>query len=302
MRRLLKKAFLALQKIISAVLYPFCILWNDLGSQRIPVLMYHKVCDLPAESTEVRYDNVLPRRFAEQMEFLYKNGYRVLHLEEYLKWNRGQTQLPRRSVLITLDDGYKSVYTNALPVLKKYGFPAAVFLTTDYIGGSRVFDWLKWDKGALADRERKAENWLPLSWDEVREMIQEKISIGSHTRSHPHLAKLKADQIKNEVRGSRLAIENEIKKRVGFFSYPVGIARYGAFNSRTKEELRANGYDMAFISEIGRNRRGQDPYVQKRIAISESDMLFDLKCKLVGAYDWAGFAQRIFQRMFREVD
>ena len=303
MRRQLKQIFFFFQKAISTILYPFYIVFNYFSPKlAVPVIMYHKVSNVSPESTDIGYDNVFLAQFQEQMQYLKNKGYNIIDLADYLKWHKGEKKLTAKSVVITFDDGYKSIFANAFPILLKHNFSAAVFLTTDYIGGNMPFDWLKWDENALADKENNIDNWLPLSWDEVKKMNHGNIIIGSHTLSHPHLAKLDQEQIKRELYQSKQKIEKEIKKEVRFFSYPVGIRQYGAFNENTKRELISTGYDMAFVSEIGRNKKGSDLYVQKRIAVAECDSLFDFKCKLAGAYDWVGIAQKAFQNLFSEVD
>ncbi|MFH1387042.1 MAG: polysaccharide deacetylase family protein [bacterium] len=303
MRRKLKQAFYLFQKIISGVLYPFCVLLGYIPKdQAITVLMYHKVSSAPPESTEVRYDNVFPGQFADQLKYLHENGYNVVSLDNYLSWHSGEKKLPRKSVVITFDDGYKSVYLNAFPILRRYGFPAAIFLTVSGIGENKIFKWLLWDDKALKDKATNKDNWISLSWSEIKEMNAGGITFGSHTVSHPHLAKLDRDKIGEELRNSKRQIEENLSGTVNYFSYPVGIGRYGAFDDVTKSELINNSFKMAFISEIGRNNRNSDLYAQKRIAVEEKDSLFDFKCKLVGAYDWVGVAQKTFQRLFKEVD
>lgn len=293
MRRQLKQAFFFFQKVISTILYPFYIVFNYFSPQlKIPVIMYHMVCDISSQSAKIRYDNVSPEQFEQQMQYLNKGGYQVASLDEYLKWQKGELNLPKKSVVITFDDGYKNVYDNAYPVLKKYTFSAAIFLVTDYIGKKQSFGWFKVEDNSL----------IPLSWGEVKEMNQSNITIGSHTMSHPHLGKLPAEKVVEELKGSKQEIENQLNKKVSFFSYPIGIKQYGIYNNSTKRELISSGYQLAFVSEIGRNKRGSDCYIQKRIAIAERDSLFDFKCKLVGAYDWVGLAQTMFQKIFKEIN
>jgi len=292
MRRQLKQSFFFFQKAISTILYPFYLVVNYFSPQlKIPVIMYHMVCNTSGENTRVRYDNVFPEQFKQQMQYLCESGYRVVRLAEYFKWHKGELNLPKKSVVITFDDGYKNVYDNAYPVLRKYNFPATIFLVTDYIGKEQSFGWFKDDDNSL---------W-PLSWGEVAEMSQGNITIGSHSLSHPHLGRLTPEKIEKELGSSKQEIEDQINKEASFFSYPIGIKQYGVYNNNTKRGLISSGYQLAFVSEIGRNIQGSDRYIQKRIAIAENDSLFVFKCKLVGAYDWVGLAQTVFQKIFKEI-
>ena len=75
------------------------------------------------------------------MEYLARNGYRVIPLAQLARFLDGKEPLPRKSVVITIDDGYRSTYEIAYPILKKYGFPATVFLYSDFVGAADAMTW-----------------------------------------------------------------------------------------------------------------------------------------------------------------
>ena len=98
------------------------------GFQTVPVLCYHRFGSRASKLT------VTPAAFAAQMDYLARNGYHVLNLAQLAAFVAGREPLPKKSVVITIDDGYRATYDIAFPILKKYGFPATVFLYSDFVG------------------------------------------------------------------------------------------------------------------------------------------------------------------------
>ena len=98
---------------------------------RVAVLGYHNFSD----SKPVTEMLMRTAEFREQMETIRKLQLRVISMQEFLAWRQGKLQLPARCVLITMDDGWRSVYTDAFPILKEYGYPFTLFLYTKYLSG-----------------------------------------------------------------------------------------------------------------------------------------------------------------------
>jgi peptidoglycan/xylan/chitin deacetylase (PgdA/CDA1 family) len=175
--------FHKLEKAVTLVSYLMRKRRSDRNTS-VPILAYHEICDLPDGVNRLHSYNVTAASFKEQMDFLHRNDYSVMKLERLISCLGGKELFPERPVILTFDDGYKNNYTNAYPVLKQYDFPATIFLATNYIGSDRVFPWLN----ALLSRDVKlAENWMPMSWQEVEEMSQSNIAFGSHTCSHSNI-------------------------------------------------------------------------------------------------------------------
>jgi len=230
------------------------------------------------------------------MEFLSRNDYSVIKLEDFVSCLTEKREVPVRSVVITFDDGYKNNYTNAFPVLRRFNLPATIFLATDYIGTSEIFPWFN----GLSERDQKArENWIPLSWEEITEMNGDGVAFGSHTCSHANIRNMSKITFEEEIERSRGVIERQIDKTVNLFSYPFSFPKYrrsySDLTKEIKEALLGRGYLGACTTIIGTNSRGSDPFCLKRIQIKNTDDLFSFAAKVDGAYNWVGFAQRFYQ-------
>jgi peptidoglycan/xylan/chitin deacetylase (PgdA/CDA1 family) len=264
----------------------------------VPILAYHEVCHLPQETNHHHPYNVTLSAFKEQMDFLKKNNYSVMRLEELIFYIKEQKEITKNSVVITFDDGYKTNYTNALPILKQYNFPATIFLAADYIGTNEVFPWLN----DLCGRDDEVkENWMPLSWTEIIEMSRDGITFGSHTCSHSNIRKMSRKDFEKEIERSKDVIERQINKQINLFSYPFSFPkyrrRYKGLLDETREALLKRGFLGACTTIIGTNSLKNDPFSLKRIQIKNTDNLFSFKAKLEGAYNWAGLAQKIYQKI-----
>ena len=263
----------------------------------VPILAYHEICDLPREISRLHSYNVTPSAFREQMDFLYENNYSVIKLEEFISCLTKKEEMPHKSVTITFDDGYKNNYTNALPILRQYNFPATVFLATDYIGSNDIFPWLD---GLVGHDRDVRESFMPMAWDEVVEMSQDNIAFGSHTCSHSNIRLISENVFEEEIKRSKSIIENKINKNVELFSYPFSFPKYRKTYQHivdaTKDTLQNNGFLGACTTIIGTNSLETDPFCLKRIQIKNTDNLFNFKAKIEGTYNWAGSAQKIYQK------
>ncbi len=273
--------------------YPYSVmnLYSKFG--RIPVLMYHKVVRSFIPGKSITW-TVTEDSFKSQMHYLASHGYKPISIDEYIDCLYVSKAWPLKAVLITFDDGYSGVRRIAYPILKKYGFPAAVFVSCRYVDTEEFFPF---DKHLDPEYRDNYPELLPLSWREARE-IQDIVSVGSHTMSHVLLAPLPNDIIEYELGGSKRLLEENLGREVVSFSYPGGLRQHQSFDSRTRQVLEDCGYKIAFNSEIGRNSLSSDPYVQRRIVVENSDSGWVLRSKLEGAHDWARLPQWVFNLMY----
>lgn len=218
------------------------------GLQQIPILCYHRFgnhCQSPL--------CVPAEIFDRQMKYLKDNGYRVIKPEELLAFLQYRRPLPKKAVMITIDDGYESVYDVAYPILKKYGFTATLFVYTNYVGVSS-----------------KA-----LSWKQLRQLKAAGFYIGSHTVMHSDLTKQEENEseeaylkrLRHEIFDSKKIIDRQLHQDTFFFAYPFGRA-----NQIAMKLCQEAGYQMAVTVDRGGNFFFANPRLLRRDQILKRDM------------------------------
>lgn len=243
---------------------------------------------------------VSPPRFRRQLAALLQAGYRCLEFDEMLRAVNEPAFLRRPAFGLTFDDGYRSVYEEAWPVLEELGLPATIFVTVDFLDGKVAPPWRSSHPALVREYVDNAVHFRPLEWSHLREMARSKrIRIGSHSVSHLLMGRLDGAALRAELRRSKDVLEDRLGVPVSLFSYPFGVARYGGYSRASEAAVREAGFLCSCTSEIGRVRTGSgNPYLLPRISLVEEDTGLDACAKAAGAYDWVGVAQRTFQRIF----
>lgn len=198
--------------------------------------------------------DMVPEVFEHHLRFLKQNGYSVVPAIEFLKRTLPN---PFSSVVLTFDDGCENFYTEAFPRLLRYGFTATVFIVTDWIG----------KKGYL-------------SWQQLRELQNGGMTIGSHTCSHPHLPDLDPSQIRREIEVSKKNLEEGLHHPVSLFCYP-----FGGFNAPAIEFVRSAGYQLAFTTNRSLPNFPQAPFSIRRIRMGNTTHSIHLWAKCSGYYN-----------------
>jgi GT2 family glycosyltransferase/peptidoglycan/xylan/chitin deacetylase (PgdA/CDA1 family) len=227
----------------------------------VPVLLYHAFTDSGEDDTYV-----LPRRsFARQMRLLARLRFRVISAEELVLSLREGRMPPRRSAVITIDDGYADNFEIAYPELRRHHFPATVYMVSRGIGKRNEWN----DAGAASGRPL-------LSLEQLRSMQEDGIQIGSHTQTHCSLPGAPAEIAAREIRDSRADLEaNEMTATT--FAYP-----YGQLDDRIVELVGEAGYVGAYASHVPvRAGLGSDPLQVPRIEIVGDESTFTFLRKLL---------------------
>jgi peptidoglycan/xylan/chitin deacetylase (PgdA/CDA1 family) len=229
------------------------------------VLMYHSV-----DMAGWRY-GVNPDMFERQMRFLSQHRS-VISLADVVACAKGEKALPRNSVAITFDDGYKDTYTTAFPILKKYKLPATVFLTSDL---SR--------KEALGNLERP-------TWEEIRDMQQSGlVSFEVHGVTHARLTDIEHDRaaFTYELSGCRDEIEKNTEHRPRFAAYS-----FGAKSHTVLERTQTLGFDAAFGTHEGMVKKGSNLFALRRVQVDRTMSFLLFRLRTTGAvevYRWMKF-------------
>src|SRR3954452_2500187 len=191
------------------------------------VLAYHAVSERwPADLS------VTPERLASQLELLTARGYRGATLHQALF-----DPPAGRTVVVTFDDGFRSVATLAFPILQRHHIPGTVFVPTDHVGTGAPMRWPGIDQWFGGEHHAEL---LPMSWEELAMLADAGWEVGSHTRSHPHLTRLDDADLAAELRGSREACEQRLSRPCRTLAYP-----YGDHDRRVVDVARAAGYVAA---------------------------------------------------------
>ncbi|MCA0243840.1 MAG: polysaccharide deacetylase family protein [Proteobacteria bacterium] len=224
--------------------------------QTVPILCYHRLG--PGNAKMV----VSPAAFEAQMAWLVRNGYRVVRLADLAGFLAGRKALPARSVVISFDDGYESVYRHAYPVLKKYRLPATVFVYTDFLGGGDA-----------------------LTWAQLQEMqASGLVDVQSHSKSHRNLIERRAGEtderyraaLDTEMRAPRELLERRLPPlKVRQLAYPFGDA-----NEAVLEAAARNGYELGATVVPGGNAFYAQPLMLRRTMIFGDTSLEAFKSKL----------------------
>ena len=230
---------------------------------RLPILTFHAI---DKRSSVI---SVSPMVFQRAMAKLDKGGYQTLRLTEAVDYLGRGAPFRDRSFVITFDDGYQSVYEEALPVLEGYGMPATVFLTVGQKGVAR-------SRGRLPSLTGRSM----LSWKEIREMQRAGIDFGAHTLTHPDLTRISSEQVKAEVCEAKSIIEDVLDAPVTSFAYP-----YGRYNGRVREIVRGH-FACACSDKLGLASQGSDVHALERVETFyfRTDRLF--KIMLTRFFPW----------------
>ena len=212
------------------------------GAVTLPILTFH------ALDRERHVGSLSPRVFRQGIARLSQRGFRTLALADAVAMLRRGAAPPPRSLVLTFDDGYHSVYTDALPVLAEYGMTATVFVAVGEPTEVRARDRLP----SLFGREM-------LAWDEIRELSRAGIAIGAHSLTHPDLSRLPADRLETEVCRSRAIIEEHLGAAVPGFAYP-----YGRYDQASYALVRRH-FDFACSDIFALASPSSDPWALERV-------------------------------------
>jgi len=230
---------------------------------KISILMYHQVGLFPRpDAHRATFCHI--RRFKAQMVYLHFFGYKVISLPHVLEGLFGNEELPHHGVVLTFDDGYKNFKDYAFPILKRYHFPATVFLVADLIGKNAK--WLEDDGrvGApLMDRET------------IRDLRAQNIVFGSHSLTHPFLTHIDRERQRQEIRESKSVLEDLLNTEIRYFCYPSGD-----YDEAVVDMVREAGYEAALTCDRGAATPADNPLTLPRKAVSFGDSLIGYFWKL----------------------
>jgi len=229
------------------------------------VLCYHALS--PTWKAQL---STTPTRFERQIALLISRGYKGTTFSKALGAFRcGATATPRRLLVVTFDDAYRSVFQLARPILQRFGLEATVFVPTDGIDTGKSLCWPGIDRWLGGPHEREL---TPMSWKELQALANEGWEIGSHTRSHPHLTQLDDTALGDELARSKAACERHLDGPCTSLAYP-----YGDVDDRVVAAAAQAGYQAAATLPARLQFRGALECPRVGIYSADDDLRFRLK-------------------------
>jgi peptidoglycan/xylan/chitin deacetylase (PgdA/CDA1 family) len=204
----------------------------------IPILVYHHISS-PSGSSP--FLHVSPAAFAQQMCWLHGRGYHAVTLRQVFDFWAYNEPIPRKPIVITFDDGWRTVYTAAAPVLKRYAWPG-------------VINEVVWAIDAN----------YGMTKGQLLRLIKRGWEINSHTVSHAMLTQVPQSKLTEELESSRYRLSHNLHTTVDFLCYPGGL-----YDSTVIRAVRAAGYKGA-LSIWGGLARWKERWTLRRITATES--------------------------------
>jgi peptidoglycan/xylan/chitin deacetylase (PgdA/CDA1 family) len=224
---------------------------SPLITVEVPILMYHNVSRMGGSGI-----NLSTQVFSAQMDYLQKNGYTSVSLDQIAAALRGQATLPPKPVALTFDDGWARVYTDAVPALQSHGFRATFFVLAGYSNGhSPAF----------------------LSWEQIKSLRAAGMWIGVHSFTHPVLSRLNAVGLRREIVDAKTEIEKNGGGPVTVFAYP-----YGAISPRVVQAVQDAGYVVAVVINPHIQQRSDQIYRLNRFTMSNGMAISLFEAYLTG--------------------
>jgi peptidoglycan/xylan/chitin deacetylase (PgdA/CDA1 family) len=210
------------------------------NEKEVVCFVYHRFGDSRYPST-----NVSAKDFEIHLKYLVENDFQVLTFSQAIAYLHSEKPL-RKTAVITIDDGYKGFFTNALPLLKKYDIPATLFINTKTVGGGDY-----------------------MTWNELKDVARHDVEIGNHTHSHDYFLDLpetsRYKTFKDEIDLSQSIIKKNLDIEPIVFSYP-----YGEFDVEMKKIVQQAGFVAAAAQNSGVMYAGSDIFQCPRFPMSEA--------------------------------
>jgi peptidoglycan/xylan/chitin deacetylase (PgdA/CDA1 family) len=220
----------------------------------LPILMYHYIRPLPSIRTDfLGYRlSVAPADFEAQMDWLHAHGYHPVNFNHMRDYFAGTAPLPSKPVVITLDDGYRDLYTAAYPILRAHGFTAVAYIVPNFVGQPAY-----------------------VTQSQILEMDRDGIEIASHTMSHANLARLSFGSAMYELGQSKRWLEQLVGHPVLDFAYPSG-----KFTPQTVVAVQQAGYSTAVTEQESIPHTMADRYLWGRVRVGGGESLQEFAANL----------------------
>lgn len=232
-----------------------------------------------------------PEQFREQMTLLKREGFTSLSLDEYREAALGMRELPRRSVLVTFDDGFADNHQVAWPIAAKLGIKLNLFICTGLLAGESLEAFRAESFAAQANKRQFPELWQPLTCRQLKEMMAGGVSLGFHSHSHSNFGRMTTHEMGADLSSGISIFRQQLGEVPHSFAFPFG--HYGSYPGEAILLLQQHGIELLFTTELGRTPFGFENSLFSRIVVHEEDDAASFRRKLFGGYDWVGSVRRL---------
>jgi peptidoglycan/xylan/chitin deacetylase (PgdA/CDA1 family) len=211
---------------------------------QVPILVYHSVRPhIKKESVYQDFYDITPELLRGHLEYLKENRYETISFGMLADYFDTGATLPKKSVILSFDDGWKNQYEYAFPLLKEFGATATFFVFTNAINRGNH-----------------------LTWEQLREMRDAGISIEAHTKMHPYLVKITdPKKLVNEISGSKKILEEELGLHITSFAYP-----FGTYDDAVVAEVKNSGFRTARTLRGGIEQSESERYVLRASLVTDN--------------------------------
>ncbi len=237
--------------------------WGAVTPKKVPVLCYHRFGVEVADSMTIKNS-----AFAEQMEWLKTNGYTVIPLDTAIQYMQGKIKsIPAKSVVITVDDGHKSVYSDMAPIVKKYKIPVTLFIYPSAISNAKY----------------------AMTWEQLQELETTKLfHVESHTYWHPNFKKEKktlsaeeyAKSVDKQLNGSKKKLEEKMGHEIKYLAWVFGI-----YDDALLVDVKKARYMAAFTIDRNHASSSDNPMALGRYMVVSKHTIKDFEHMVDGTED-----------------
>lgn len=277
---------ITIKRVIKRTAGGATVLAKPFGSRTIRpqgcIFFYHRIADVGFVDPNFEDWNVPPRMFEKQIAALaaFAEFVPLLDLPERL---RHASPSDKPLVCLTFDDGYANFCTQALPILKRYHAPAALFVVTSLIGLTGPVPFDRW---SLSNRNRLSpEAWRPINWAELEACLSSGlVTLGAHSHKHLKGHECTGEQLREEAEQSRAILKSRFGEPHALaYSYPYGCTKLGDVSPQYVKAVQTAGYQLAVTTDLGLALSDCDPFLLPRIEAHSLDVSATLQAKARGA-------------------
>ncbi|MDO8558083.1 MAG: polysaccharide deacetylase family protein [bacterium] len=260
----------SLKKLIRNIFFASCVIVDKfVPSRGVPIFLYHSIDNSgsPISTT--------PQNFAWQMAYLARHGWFTMTLDELLQLMKAN-RIPKKRFIITFDDGFRNVFTEALPILQTFGFTATAYIATEFVGRTNSYVTARMPEFPM------------MTWDDIKTLREAGWQIESHGHTHTNMPELENSKVYWELQVSRDHLEKHAGIRAKHFCYPRG-----KYTASIVQAVKDADYKSATSIHVGLVRAGSDPWILERLPVNDRAIPLHFKALLTEPYSWFASVRRM---------